>query len=307
MQYAIVQRGMGSKASISISKKDYDQIDIARNTILEAVFIEQKYDLMLENYFEYEVSQVECSSRTMIFSDLTWSKFNTDLLMLNRRVINLLTTCRLYFDQVTHHLNKLDYENKGYVDSFESARATEYDENLHYRIMEALRNYAQHRGMPVNYLRHEGKRIGMIDDYELLHSLTPSLDQSLLRNDKEFKKEILKEMTDLPDKIDLKPIIRSYIDSISKVQNVVRTILKEALIKQEYVFKRWIDEFAKEYPAEELWIAAVKMGESGTWSHPIPVFTEIIEYRKILAQKNRTPSKFSKSFVTTQVIDNSHQ
>jgi hypothetical protein len=71
---------------------------------------------------------------------------------------NFLSSARLYLDQVPQDLNSIYGKNSEQTATFNQCRSKQYDSSFAYRIMEALRNYAQHRGFSVHAMTHSFHR-----------------------------------------------------------------------------------------------------------------------------------------------------
>ena len=118
------------------------------------VGIEEKFDLLVENYFDYERELLELALRQSLSRDWTWQSMNLDRLAITEGAANLLSAARLYVDHLEHDLNEAlgpDHEVARNAHGPSSAR---YDASLSYRAMEALRNVAQHHSFPVHTLSY---------------------------------------------------------------------------------------------------------------------------------------------------------
>jgi hypothetical protein len=90
-QYAVV--GLKDYC-VEISSKDFDLLKMARTHLFEALSIEEKLNLVLENYAEFEQELFNCSVNNMLFRADDWSSGIDEIHVVNRRIINLLTTGR---------------------------------------------------------------------------------------------------------------------------------------------------------------------------------------------------------------------
>ena len=74
MEYGLKRLVLGSKAFVPISGNEYCAISEAQAGLFEAVFVEEKIDLVVENYLELETSFLDSTapeiwcSRTKIIS-----------------------------------------------------------------------------------------------------------------------------------------------------------------------------------------------------------------------------------------------
>ena len=101
---------------------------------------------------------------------------------------------------------------------------SQYVKRLGFRFLEALRNHVQHRGFPIHQIYYSYQNVGTPDNLKLLHTVVPNTKLSVLEEDKKFKKEILNEMKANQDNdaIDIRPLIREYVEGIGKVHGRIR-------------------------------------------------------------------------------------
>ena len=89
-------------------------------------------------------------------------------------LVNLLTTCRLYQDQVAHDLSTLFGKDNNEFKSFEKARNDKYDSDFCYRLMESVRNHIQHQALPIRNVKvtvsKKGKAISFAFDADAIRS-----------------------------------------------------------------------------------------------------------------------------------------
>jgi len=95
MQYGITKLLIGSNNCLDISQEEFEEAKIAKHSLVEVLSIEEKHNLILDNYAEYESELLGLGLKRMLFSDRNWSSFESEIHIVGRRLINLLTTCRL--------------------------------------------------------------------------------------------------------------------------------------------------------------------------------------------------------------------
>lgn len=57
----------GGSEFIPISKSKFNQVGRSKNILIEALRIEEKFELLLENFIEYETDLMDISNRFMIY------------------------------------------------------------------------------------------------------------------------------------------------------------------------------------------------------------------------------------------------
>jgi hypothetical protein len=206
IQYGVTRLHFGNSDFLELTQEEYQSIQETRNKLHLSLQIEDNFNIVLENYEEFEHEVLGKTLHNLLFSQFDWSSFMNDRSTINRRIINLLTTCRLYLDQTPHSLNALYGDNSTQKESFISATNQEYDTKLGYRVLEALRNYVQHRGLPIQGLGHNLKRPDGIDG-PAKRMMRLNLDVTKLKGDGKFKQSVISELEQLGEKVDLKPFM----------------------------------------------------------------------------------------------------
>ena len=107
MKYTLTTLTSSNQYHVPILYDYFSQLKSAQEFLLEAMYIEEKFNLILENYAEFELELFNYSIRRMLFHDFDWSSTVDKMHSINRKIINLLTTCRLYIDQVSHNIHKI--------------------------------------------------------------------------------------------------------------------------------------------------------------------------------------------------------
>ena len=85
----------------------YRNILGAKETYMLAVDLEEKINLLIDNHHEFEVELLKLAE-----ANRTWPKTEAmdamqKRLLLDRRIVNLLSACRLYLDQSSHAMSCL--------------------------------------------------------------------------------------------------------------------------------------------------------------------------------------------------------
>lgn len=127
MVYQLRTWAMGHQKSVEITANEYARIVAALNRIYLAADIEEKLDLLLENYFEYERDVLELALRDNLFRGLDYSRERGETQLVNRRTVNLLAAARLYIDQLKHAASQYfasDQGRKQEVDGFFQSNTT---------------------------------------------------------------------------------------------------------------------------------------------------------------------------------------
>jgi hypothetical protein len=160
MKQGLTRNTLAFPGFIELTKDDYAALTAAKRGLVSLVGIEEKWDLVVENYADYERTLFELALDQVLDRPGGWSSFRSDIQLLNRRIANLLSATRLYTDQVTHDVSNLPVPDSDALQIFvKQSLEAEYDAHLSYRTMEALRNHVQHFALPVHVVRHSMTRV----------------------------------------------------------------------------------------------------------------------------------------------------
>jgi hypothetical protein len=301
VEYGITRHVMSFNGFVELSKEEYDTVMSARKTLFEVLFLEQKLDLLLENYLEYEMELLNSAARYMLYRDLSYSSMQDEIYLVARRIVNLLTTCKLYLDQSMHHLNVIFGKSSAQSEAISSELSSQYDAHKSYRLMEALRNYVQHRGLPVHSLSFFS---GLEDDQpggKLVYSIIPFIQVKKLQDDPKFKQSIKDELGKTDEQIDLRPLIRKYVECLCQVHSSIRELLDDDLKKWEETIHGVISKFRREYPDDHslIGLALTTKSKRGEGSDIEYISEDFIKRINQLRKKNKLFDRLSHRIVTS--------
>lgn len=93
--------------SIEISRGEYDEIVTAQTRLVAMLAVEEKLEYVLANFEDYEGDLLRLALKQSVWPERNYSAFRFAQHLVNRRVVNLLSTTRLYLDQVKHELSAM--------------------------------------------------------------------------------------------------------------------------------------------------------------------------------------------------------
>lgn len=281
---------------IPITEKEFEDLKQAAQKLVAGFELEELYDLMINNYRELEKEVISLAVDSMVLA----KDENDDLFeirfALNRRMVNLLTTAKMYLDQYIQRLKKFNCD----VSIVERVCSGIYDKFFEYRFMEALRNHAQHGGTAVHYVTlhspwymqggKKQKRAFFIAIY--------AQKLELEENDR-FKKEILSEC---PEEVDLILATRVYVGGIASLHEHVRGLIEQPLKDVRSVFEDAVARYEAIRPGRGIGLQAVCKKQDEIIDKVNIVF-EADDTRKLLFKRNKTVENLSTYFVTSVSLD----
>ncbi len=307
MDYGLARQVLNYKGFVQITEPEFWEIKAAKDGLLEALFIEEKFDLVIENLLELESTMLNSAVRGAYLHNQDWESYQDERGLLNRRLINLLTAARIYIHHVKHHVKKvfLDAHDMGAAPDLKSLFSREYDARLGFRAGEALRNFVQHRGFPVHGITFETRRMDRTEEgiSDLRCGLSTYLVPEELREDGDFKKSVLEELESLGNKVDLKFLVRDYIEGIANVHNDIRERVQPQVDHWEEKITSAIARFEQVSPEEGvIALSAIQRNEDGQWVRTVQIFAEFMQYRRTLRKKNSYLQSLGKKYITSEVI-----
>lgn len=297
---------MGQSAIIDITKKDYEDIRISQVCVYDLLLIEQKYDNLIENYLEYENYLMEVAHRHMLDRDFVWAGLRDASNTIQRRIMNLLNSSKSFIEQSKHHLKMILPDDTKSFEEYESFIRQQYDNYLGYRVMEALRNHSQHFNFPAPHLSLNMKRVDRSTHNQLLVSTTPSISVANLEKNEKFKSSILRELKEIGEVVDVKPLLREYVSCISRALIFLRNSTKTQKDNSDNKFRLALDQLhriADNTPISNP--AAAIDNEDGTMKSEVIINYEFIHLREKYEKKNSDLSHLDRQFATGEVVEDS--
>jgi hypothetical protein len=291
-RHGLLRLVLGSRDFVEISATEFAEFRRARKCALVALNIEEKATLVLENYAEFELEMLKAALDELIFDVDSWSAMMSTLQLLNRRLINLLTACRLYVDQIEHDLNAIIELVPDADIAVKSWKSAEYDRRLGYRAMEALRNYVQHRGLPIGSITYHGSWDHAAEPPRATNIVTPYLHIDRIAADGGFKASVARELLGVGAKIDIKPLVREYIEGIGTVHQQVRELIEPIVARSDAVSAASHDRWRSSEDPSTIGLAAVRQNGDGTILDHEYMFDESIERRRWLIRRTSSMTHY---------------
>jgi hypothetical protein len=286
MKHLIQNRVSRNSSEVEIDGALYEKITEALRNLFEIQFIEEKFDLVIENYLEFEDTLSQLTSRFMVVGT-TNESFNNERILVNRRIVNLLTATKAFTDQSRHHFSNIFHGNPLKLEQLSKIFSSQYDDLSEYRAMEAIRDYVQHRDSPVHSMTHSQRVDTTGSPINAIFGVTAYIKIDVLKEDGKFKKKILDELEQKGDQIDLRLLVRGYVEGIWRVQQWIRSELSESTIEWETTLRVAKDLFINTHPNEDLLeLHIVRREEPHLIEEEYYLKPEISDFRRFLENKN---------------------
>jgi len=280
MRYGITIAAVGDWPFVEICADDFNAIKAAKSRVLMLLDIEEDFELLAGNYSEYETAILEIVQRTMVRGYEPWTTGMDDLLLINRRLANVLTAARSYDDHARHAISTLYGRDSKAWDGVCAAFSRQYDQALGYRAMVALRNHMQHQSLPVQNIRYGSDKINPDGQCLVRFALQPKLDLATLRASG-FKKSVLKELESAHENANVTALLREFVGGLGLAHQAVR----ELTMADSQEWKRRIGhvlEIGRMQFDQMLGLAAVSRDEEGNHPEVVEIFEDMIRRLDLL-------------------------
>ncbi|MDN5941464.1 MAG: hypothetical protein L0H94_06250 [Nitrospira sp.] len=292
MRYVLRKAVLGKVPEIEITEENYLALQNAREVLTNALAIEEKYEILICNYLEFEKQILNDTAYYMVRSITGYSDFFDVRLALNVRLVNLLTSARLYIDQLKRHVSGCVPVLKEEI--IKALFSKEYDGNPEYRFMENLRNHVQHRGLPIHWVSQGGSWTEAGENGFLEYSTEFASRRSFLEEDGGFKQSVLQESD---DKIDLKKYTRCYIESIGNIHDSARKIIAEPVSTARELLQDAHSKYKAISNESLAGLSVYALSEAGT-TGSFPILLDWDDIRIELQKRNRKAINLKKRYVT---------
>lgn len=296
--YVICGTAIGSFEHVPSTKAEYDRCLSAVAGIDDIIAVEENYESLIENYVEWESTISQHTLEQMITFRIDYDELQAARKLIARRLANLLTSARLYLDTLPKAVKKIFATEDAATMEATVKRETnlQYDARLSYRVMEALRNYAQHAALPIHGVTTHALWDRVDEPTKMTFAVLPTVDRERLAQDDKFKKSVLLEISQL-EQIEFKPMVREYIEGVSAVHDKFRKMTDPKR-------KAWVAQLAASEarftscvpnPAFPAPLSILPIDEDGTQAgEPVYIAGPMVDYLDHMQKKYFTMVNFAK-------------
>ena len=304
MNYALRRLAGQSLTWISLTKNEYDTAVSHIKNIIRALELEERFDVLIGNYEELDSEILRISIDKSLHKNSSWQDGARNRRVMNRRVSNLLSSCRLYLDQLRHGVSSIFGPHSSELKSVEEFCHRQYDDSFSYRLIEALRNYTQHRRLPID-IEYTSFTATSFKDKQVACCVIPMMARAQVIDDEKIKSSVRSELSSQPNNIDLKTHLRCYLQSLNAIHAHLRHILESNINEWEKTIQDLIDKFSKSEDASLIGLHVVIQSDD---EHPVvqekhTVFRDTINELRSLQKRNELYEDLSAHYVTSQTLE----
>lgn len=288
-KYIIYSKNITNGFQEELAQQEFEELSKSKELLFEVRQIENIYNILIMNYYEFEKELYEISLKDEIFNS-DYINFSEYISKVEQRVLNFLSSTTLYFDSFKDDLKETQKYSIYLKDEFNVIKKF-FDEELkinkNLKIMKFIRNHIQHNGLLNPETMINGKNLSE----ELREqTLKFKMDKNTIKADW-YKAE---NFAELDEKIDLKKAIRIYVDFISQVHQKFRELTNEktknARIEFETTFEKYLEH-------KFLYVAQIVDGEIKI---ELPILLNWDNIRLEMIKKNRVPTAFKRHSINTK-------
>ncbi|WP_303924886.1 hypothetical protein [Draconibacterium sediminis] len=295
MRYKLYISSPVQQLNLEITEDQFHALEEAKEFLHFVVTHEESYDILVSNYLEFEQEILQLTLQNMMYSDYSTDGFYELRMRLNKRLVNLLTSVKLYQDLSRHLIPENFNDRKKYQNDIKCLFSKEYDNKVYYRFMEELRRYTQHAGLAVHLTSVSRRRVDPPNSNHREYSVNFSSYSNTLKKDKMFNAA---KFPELDDEIDLKIAVRHYIESLSAVHISIREIFKKNTLDSREIIKSAHIKFNEEFDCNTQYLRAASIDKDSI-EEDIAILLDWDDVRIKLQQKNKSLTRLSDSYITS--------
>ena len=305
MQYQVTGHywespGKALSVSGNIDAKRFKEVEFAKNVCLLALGLEEKLQLVIDNYIEWE-TELLTRAQSSIFWQSNKYESMQHRLGLARKLTNVLTGFRLYLDQTDHALSKIFGNPSGELQSIKQFKNSLYDSCFGYRFLEALRNHVQHCDLPIETVTYNSKLVDREKTPQIQFAVIPKASLEALSENNDFKKSILEELKSGPEKIDLRPHIREYISCLTILHKEIKKVFSSVEDRNRNYYQDAIKEYSAFGDKTVLSPRFVMLNDSGLTERTVELYEGFLEIYDTLKKRNANAGDISKTFASNSI------
>jgi len=302
MEYILARASLGYRLKSPISEEKFQELKTAHVTLFQGLQIEEKYDLLIENYIEFEESQIKLALQHAIRTDFDYWQAYQNRSILNRRLSNLLSSTYLYLKSYEQHLKKIYSAEGKSSEAIESVKnlVVEYEKtNNDFKIMNLLRHHSQHCGLPVHFVSWNSK---VIEDSESTPMLEFTLDYSTYSDEvRKGRRDNANALKEAGDNVDLKPAVRKYIECIGTIHKKIQDYIAPIIAKAREAISSEIELYKQKVDPDTVGLTAFAVTEDGKRKTQFTLMLDWDNVRITLQDRNRILKKLSSLYITSKV------
>ena len=268
MNYCLRVLAIGHPLKVELTQAEFEELREAKNTLTKFSCFTENYRVAVECYRAVERAKHEAELNHMLYSDFGYESSADTRVALNAPIVGYLSSTRYFLDSTDKFLSKILSEQE--VSTYKGLRSEIYDSTPQYAFIEALRNYVQHRELPIHNVTYhnflEDKKNHQ--DSDMVTALSLAASKETLRKDKKFKQAALEGM---PDKINIVRCIRHHMEGLWKLRKHIMDTHSDIADSAREKVSKSIDRYETETSDGSLGLNAVAYEQEHEIKESVPL------------------------------------
>lgn len=303
-EFSVRRWAIGAGQRLNLDTKEKDALINAFDIVRSAVANEEEYEVTFKNFLALETYLADLTLKHSYVSPEEMTDYFDMSLEAGRHFMNLLSSAKRYIDRVISRVEKI--AGSEISTDFKEFIRNRYDESFAYRLMNALRNYSQHREIPISGLSYNSRVTDVGSDDTLLEDcISININPVKLKADKKFKSSVASELPD-DDSLDIRFLIRQFVEDLGVIQLECRELtsseISSAVSLVDECLNRFVTENALDEPGPGIVVSRkIKEGEHPTKREEIVSYFPMnsIDYWKRLINRNTLRRSLSRRYIST--------
>lgn len=218
---------------------------------MKLLWTEERFNIVSDNFYEWE-QEIKKSYDFLIENQSDRPDCNMimqahgakEIVILNRRLFNVINSIRMYRDQVLHDLSALDSHMKC---DFEEETHRQYEKTFSYQIMEFLRNFIQHQGLIIERITATipfSKKLNN-ELWYYVEANYPTIEKI-----EKYEKKIKNPPDGKIEWLNLIVVMREYFSQIVDLHNYFRLITEERYISAIQYLRKTVESVYGDLPVK---------------------------------------------------------
>lgn len=300
MSYILRLFVLAHPESVPISQEFYEQIKEANSGLAAMLAVEEKFDAFMENFVELESTVLSLGARHLAFESRSNTQFFEHKNLISRRIANFLSSGRLYRDGLPQRVNQIFGRVHPEATAFNARLEDITNQPMAYRMVEVLRNYAQHNNLPVSGLTiNHAKDVVEGVTTGFASWLEPLVNAAMLSRTRNLKDDVAAELASAGESLKVMPLLREYVEYVGGLHRSFRELIEDSERTWDATHQAARERYLAAYPGRGLLsLGASKIDSHGAATSDrqyVPPDRE--GYRSFIRYKNLSTVNFSMRYV----------
>ncbi len=297
--------GSDSNSGDPIDESIYTKYKRASDVLLHCLFIEIKYDILTSNYLDLEKQILYETESRMVRGYDGYPATRALTIALNKCILNLLTSARMYTDQIVGHVRRCLPDQSNKRNCIKKLICDKRTNSWDFRFLELLRNYAQHSGLSVHWTSYRMKaketNERMLSECTLDYAVEPKWFDEDTVNKLRMDRNGLSIIAS--DRIHLKQPIRRYMDSLRDIHTHVRELIEDNVNESRCLIQSTLSNYTIKWNREISCLEARKINDTGSELEKALLMLDWDCERIKLQKRNSSSKRLERGYVTNSSSD----